>query len=522
MPHWEARSEAMRPFIGSPGKAFIVGATREICARLYEEIVKLRPEWHDEAVDKGVIKVVYSGSPQDSGLIARHVRREALNKVIQKRLRDPDDELQIVIVKDMMLTGFDAPPLHTLYLDRPMKGALLMQTLARVNRTFRGKPSGLLVAYAPLVDNLAAALAEYTETDRKEQPLGKDIDEAVALTTTLIGQLDALCAVYDWRTKVASQQVSWLRAAVKLAGKLRAPETPGNQTEPTLGDRFRTVSAQLARAWTLCAGSQTLDELRQTVKFYEQVRAVMGKLDAQKRQAEGKPIPEDIKRLLSVLVDESTAAGGIVDIYDAAGLPKPSLSELTPEFETKAKRSDNPHLAIEALRALITEEMGVVTRNNLVCQRSFSDRVSELMRKYTNQQLTSAEVIAELIEMAKEVAAEADRGKRFSPPLSHDELAFYDAVAENESAVELQGEDVLAQIARELVVVMQRDTKTDWTVRDDVRAKLRSSIKRLLVKYKYPPDKQPAAIKLVIEQMEDLAPRYAEAARSSGGGTGSD
>jgi type I restriction enzyme R subunit len=514
--HWAARSEAMRPFMESPGKAFIVCATREICARLYDEIIKLRPEWDNhESVDKGVIKVVYSGSAQDPELIVKHVRREGQNKTIQKRLRDADDELQIVIVKDMMLTGFDAPPLHTLYLDRPLKGALLMQTLARVNRTYRGKPSGLLVAYAPLVDNLAAALAEYTETDRKEQPVGRDVDEAVGLTTTLIGQLDQICAGYDWRAKVASRQTSWLQAAVNLAGHLRAPGTPGNQSEPTLGDRFRTLSAQLARAWSLCVGGQTLDELRQTVKFYEQVRVVMGKLDAQQRQAEGKPIPEDVKRLLAVLVDESTAAGSIVDIYEAAGLSKPSLSDLTPEFEAKAKRADNSHLAIEALRALITEEMGVATRNNLVRQRSFSDRVSELMRKYTNQQLTSAEVIAELVAMAKEVAAEGDRGKNFTPPLSHDELAFYDAVADNDSAVEVQGEEVLAQIARELVAVMQRDTKTDWTVRDDVRAKLRSSIKRLLVKYKYPPDKQPAAIKLVIEQMEALAPLYAEQARLS-------
>ncbi len=511
--HWESRSEAMRPFIESPGKAFIVGATREICARLYEEIIRLRPHWHDDAVDKGVIKVVYSGSPQDQGLIAKHVRREGQNKTIQKRLRDADDQLQIVVVKDMMLTGFDAPPLHTLYLDRPLKGALLMQTLARVNRTFRGKPSGLLVAYAPLVDNLAAALAEYTETDRKEQPVGKDVDEAVALTTTLIGRLDEVCGGYDWRAKVASQQSSWLKTAVNLAGHLRAPGTAGNQTEPTLGDHFRALSAQLARAWSLCAGNQTLDELRQTVKFYEQVRVVMGKLDAQQRQAEGKPIPEDIKRLLSVLVDESTSAGGIIDIYEAAGLAKPSLSDLTPEFEVKARDSASPHLAIEALRALLTEEMGVATRNNLVRQRAFSDRVADLMRKYTNQQITAAEVIAEMIAMAKEVAAEGDRGRRFTPPLTQDELAFYDAVADNESAVEIQGEDVLAQIARELVAVMQRDTKTDWMVRDDVRAKLRSSIKRLLVRYKYPPDRQPAAIKQVIEQMEELAPQYADRAR---------
>ncbi|MBI2699336.1 MAG: type I restriction endonuclease subunit R [Mycobacterium sp.] len=506
--HWEARSAAMRPFIDCAGKAFIVGATREICARLYEEIVRLRPDWGHESVDKGVVKVVYSGSAHDSALIAKHVRREGQNKRIQKRLRDPDDELQIVIVKDMMLTGFDAPPLHTLYLDRPLKGALLMQTLARVNRTFRGKPSGLLVAYAPLVDNLAAALAEYTETDRAEKPLGKDIEAAVVETRKLVARLDELCAGYDWRSK--APLVGWLKAAIGLAAYLRAPSTPGNQDTPTLGDQFRTLSSHLARAWSLCAGNETLGELRQTVKFYEQARVVMGKFDAQQRQAEGKPIPEEIKRLLSGLVDASTAGGDIVDIYEAAGLDKPSLSDLTPEFETKAKKSENPHLAIEALRALLSKEMGAATKNNLVRQRGFSERVSELMRKYTNQQLTSAEVIAELIAMAKEVAAEGDRGKKFTPPLSHDELAFYDAVADNESALELQGEEALAQIARELVAVMQRDTKTDWTVRDDVRAKLRSSIKRLLVKYKYPPDKQPAAIKLVIEQMEALAPRYAE------------
>ncbi|OBH30753.1 DEAD/DEAH box helicase [Mycobacterium sp. E342] len=509
--HWEIRSQEMRKFIGAPGKAFIVGATREICAQLYEEIIKLRPHWHDDAIDKGVVKVVYSGTAQDQGLVAKHVRRDAQNKVIQKRLRDPDDELQIVLVKDMMLTGFDAPPLHTLYLDRPLKGALLMQTLARVNRTFRDKPDGLLVAYAPLVENLNQALAEYTKTDREKKPVGKNLDEAVALTEALLGQLDELCSGYDWRAKVAANH-GWMKAAVGLTNYLRSPSTPGNQVEEgesTLAERFRKLANNLSRAWLLCAGSQTLESLRPTVKFYEQARVWMAKFDAQERQAAGKPIPEEIKRMLSTLVYESTASDGIVDIYDAAGLPKPSLSDLGPEFEAKAKQATNPHLAIEALRAALMEESAAATKHNLVRQRTFSVRIAELMRRYTNQQLTSAEVIAELIKMAKEVAAEGNRGAHFSPPLSHDELAFYDAVAQNESAVELQGEDVLAQIARELVGVMQRDTKTDWTVRDDVRAKLRSSIKRLLVKYKYPPDKQPLAIKLVIEQMEDLAPQYA-------------
>jgi type I restriction enzyme R subunit len=232
----------------------------------------------------------------------------------------------------------------------------------------------------------------------------------------------------------------------------------------------------------------------------------MAKFDAQERQAQGRPIPEEIQRLLSGLVAEATATGDVVDIYDAAGMPKPSLSDLGPEFAAKTLRAANPHLAIEALRDLLTEETTKATRNNIVRHRAFSEKLRTLMNKYTNQQLTSAEVIAELIEFAKEVAEEGNRGAHFTPPLNSDELAFYDAVSSNESAVQLQGEDVLAEIARELVGVMRRDIKTDWTVRDDVRAKLRSSIKRLLVKYKYPPDKQPEAIRLVIEQMESMAP----------------
>ncbi len=509
--HWETRSEEMRKFLSSPGKAFIVGATREICARLYDEIVKIRPHWHSGAEDMGVIKVVYSGSAQDQPPVSNHVRRDGQNKVIQARLRDADDDLQIVIVKDMMLTGFDAPPLHTLYLDRPLKGALLMQTLARINRTFRGKPEGLLVAYAPLAENLNKALAEYTDTDRATKPVGKDIDEAVALTTKLISSLDELCAGFPWRSKLDGGSKSWIYAVHGLTNYLRSPNTPGNQVpdrEETLAGSFRKLASQLARAWALCSGSPDIDQLRVPARFYEEVRVWMGKFDAQERQAEGRPVPEEIQRMLSTLVASSTATGEIVDIYDAAGMPKPSLSDLGPEFQAKAQAASNPHLAIEALRAMLMEETGKVTRHNLVRQRAFSERITELMRKYTNQQLTSAEVIAELIEMAKEVSAEGNRGQHFTPPLSSDELAFYDAVSTNESAVELQGEDVLAEIARDLISIMQRDVKTDWTVRDDVRAKLRSSIKRLLVKYKYPPDKQPEAIKLVIEQMEAMAPRF--------------
>lgn len=510
--HWENRSAQMVKFIGAPGKALIVGGTRKICADLYEEIIKLRPDWHSDALDRGKLKVMYSGTAQDKPPISKHVRRSSENKTIQQRLRDPDDELQLVIVKDMMLTGFDAPPLHTLYLDRPLKGALLMQTLARVNRTFRGKPDGLLVAYAPLVDNLTKALAEYTADDRNAKPVGKNVDEAVALTTTLLITLDGICASYDWRSRLNGKPKSWIKAAVGLTNYLRSPQTPGNQVaegEERLSDRYRKLSNQLARAWALSSGSGTFDDLRRRdAAFYEEVRVWMGKFDAQERQAAGRPVPEDIQRMLSALLASSTASGEIVDIYEAAGIPRPSLADLSVEFQAKAQSAANPHLAIEALRALLVEESAKVTRHNLVRQRAFSERIAELMRKYTNQQLTSAEIIAELVELAREVAAEANRGAKFTPPLSTGELAFYDAVSANESAVQLQGEDVLAQIARDLVGIMQRDVKTDWTVRDDVRAKLRSSIKRLLVKYKYPPDKQPEAIRLVIEQMEAMAPHY--------------
>ncbi|MET4002175.1 type I restriction enzyme R subunit [Arthrobacter sp. UYCu511] len=512
--HWEGRRSVMKKFISVPGKAMIVGGTREICARLYTAIVELRPDWHSNELSAGKIKVVYSGDATDTAPVSNHVRRDSLNAIVKARLKDADDELELVIVKDMMLTGFDAPPLHTLYLDRPLKGALLMQTLARVNRTFRGKEDGLLVAYAPLAENLAKALGEYTQSDQANKPVGKNIDEAIALTVTVMGTLRQLLAGYNWKTVLnKGGPKAWINAATGATSYLRDAATPGNapSEDETLASKYRRYSGQLSRAWALCSGAVNLAELKPEVQMYEEIRVWMAKFDAADRQASGEPIPEEIQRLLGELIAGATQSGEVLDIYSAAGMPKPSLDDLTPEFIAKTKAARNPQLAIEALRKLVAEESVATTRNNIVRQRAFSERITELMRKYTNQQLTSAEVIAELVELAKEVAAEANRGQHFTPALNSDELAFYDAVASNESAVEIQGEGKLAEIARQLVTVMQRDIRTDWTVRDDVRAKLRSSIKRLLVINGYPPDSQPAAIKLVMEQMESMAPRFAEA-----------
>jgi len=509
--HWEKRREAMRTFIGGPGKALIVGGTREICANLYDAIIALRPDWHSDALDAGRIKVVYSGTAADQPPISKHVRRDSANAAVKDRLKDPDDELELVIVKDMMLTGFDAPPLHTLYLDRPLKGALLMQTLARVNRTFRGKQDGLLVAYAPLADNLAQALQEYTVTDRERKPVGRDVEEARELALGFVEQIRMLLHGCDWQADLAAGGPrALLRAATRATEFLRDVKRnqPSADDAPGAAARFRKLSGQLARAWALASGSSTLTELRNEIAFYEEVRVWMAKYDARDRQANDQPIPEDIQRLLGALIADATATNDVIDIYEAAGMPRLTLDRLTPEFTAEVQRARNPQLAIEALRAALIDESMAVSRGNLVRQRAFSERIAEIMNRYTNQQLTSAQVIAELVALAKEVAAEASRGEQFSPPLSHDELAFFDAVATNESAVDVQGEDTLAQIARELVAIMRRDVRTDWTVRDDVRAKLRSSIKRLLVKYKYPPDRQPAAIGLVMEQMEAMAPRY--------------
>ncbi|VEI04555.1 Type-1 restriction enzyme R protein [Acidipropionibacterium jensenii] len=523
--HWENRQKLVTPTLqpvdgetdATPhGKGIIVCSTREIAARLYDQIVALRPQWHSDDDTRGVIKVVYSGSASDRPPISNHVRTESANKIIKNRLKDIDDELELVIVKDMMLTGFDAPPWHTMYLDRPLKGAQLMQALARVNRTFRGKQDGLLVAYAPLDANLKAALAEYTQGGARAEETGRDIAEAAAATRRLTEALRGLLSGCGWRPVLEGGGQGASRHAVQMAvDYLRSPHTPGNRVaegQESLKDRFRMLSGQLSRMWALSSGDATLAGLRHEIAFYEQVRGWMAKFDAKEREANGRPIPEEVQRMLRGLVAEATEAGGVTDIYSEVGLDRPDLRSLKPGDAEALSQSATPHLAIEALRDMLITESRAATASNIARRTAFSQRISDLMLRYTNQQLTAAQVLAELISVAGEVQAEADRGKRFSPPLNRDELAFYDAVSQNDSAVQLLGDGVLAEMARELVAVMRRDTRTDWKVRDDVKASLRAAVRRLLRKYKYPPDKQPEAVTRVIEQMEELAPGYQSAA----------
>ncbi|CAL8976567.1 hypothetical protein TESS_TESS_01115 [Tessaracoccus sp. O5.2] len=505
--HWEKRRARMYPEIEGPGKGLIVCATREIAANLYSAIVALRPDWHSDAIDGGRIKVVYSGTASDQPPISDHVRRESENKVIKKRLATAEDPLELVIVKDMMLTGYDSPPLHTLYLDRPLKGALLMQTLARVNRTFRGKSAGLLVAYAPLTDNLAHALAEYTLSDQRERPMGRDVGEAVELARALVEQLRDLVRPVNWRAKLGTPR-GWMDAARLLTAWLRDPRNPGNRVaegHATLTDRYRHLTTQLGRAWALSAGADNLADIADEVRFYVEVRAWVAKLDAAEREADGRPVPEEVARALLAVVEDSTDSRDVIDIYQMAQITPPDFDHLAPSVLEEAQASQNPQLAIEALRAALLLEAARVSGRNLVRQQTFGDRVADVINRYTNGQLTSAEVLLELWRTAEEIASEARRGEQFDPPLGTDELAVYDAVAANDSAMEVLGQPVLGQIARELVEMLRRDAKTDWTVRDDVRASIRAKIKRLLRKYKYPPDRSEEAVKLVVQQMEVLS-----------------
>jgi type I restriction enzyme, R subunit len=514
--HWEARRDAVRPLIGGNGKAMIVCATREICGDLYDRIVALRPEWHDDADDKGRIKVIFSESgPEDKQKpkLAKHLRRPSGVKVVTQRAKDVEDELEILIVQSMLLTGFDAPPVHTMYLDRPIKGASLMQALARVNRVLGDKDNGLLVGYAPITDDLHRALAEYTETDQRDRPVGADIDQAIGYVKDQVAVIEAMLAGCPWREQLAKTgPKSRVNAILLVANFLKDPANADNadpKGEHKLPQRFRLAVQRLERFWSLCSKRSEIEDVRDEIAFFRDVRIHMMQAEANAQKAAGKPVRADVEQYLRMLTASAIEADGVKDIYTMAGLDLPDLTAINEKYLEKLRESEHPHLAIEALRRLVEQEMRKVMKHNLVQRTRFSEALEGLMRRYTNQQLASAQVIAELVAMAREIIAENERGDAFNPALSRDELAFYDAVTTNESAVQEMGDGVLADIARDLVRTLRRDLRTDWSVRSDVRARMRSTIRRLLVKHGYPPDQQPEAVQRVIRQMETFADDWA-------------
>lgn len=511
--HWDARSKQMEELTGWRGKGMVVCASRAIAARLFEEVIRRRPDWKGERDPKsqlltdttGRVRVVFTGNAAtDSDEVADYVRTPAQLKKIQERVTDPGDELELVIVQSLWLTGFDAPPLHTLYLDKRMRGAALMQAIARVNRTWPGKPSGLVVDFQGVIREIKKALAEYSEQDQADPMLGADLAGAVQLVRESHQHIEDILHGCGWRTILAAGGPrSYREALVEVLEFLITPEPGPEPEQATRKQRFMYHSGLLRQAFSLCPTDPRVQDLLPDIRFFETVRKSREKYTADERQEQDTATAADTELLIAQLHASVIAADGVVDIYDAAGLTRPDLSHLDESLLRRLQASRHPNLAIEALRRALLKEIRDTHPRNLTRQESFTSRVRAAMNRYTNGLLTAAEFMKFLIELAREVSA--DRGRAETLGLTEDELAFYDALAADPSAVEKMDDSILARIAHELYEQIRKDVTVDWKLKEQARDRIMARVLRLLRKYGYPPDKQPAAIERVLKQAEDLA-----------------
>ena len=486
--HFETRLEAM------DGKAMVVCMSRRICVDLYRALVRLRPDWHQDDDDKGRLKVVMTGAAADPPDWQQHIRNKARREALAKRFRDAGDPFGIVLVRDMWLTGFDAPSLHTLYVDKPMRGHGLMQAIARVNRVFRDKPGGLVVDYLGLAHELRHALATYTESGGTGQT-ALDQDEAVAV---MLEKYEVCCSLFHgfdrsaWVAGTAAERLALLPAAQE---HILAQENGK--------DRCLAAVRELSQAFALAVPHADAIRIRDDVAFFQHVQAVLAKRAA----GTGKP-EEDLNHAVRQLVSRAVSSEGVIDIFAAAGLEKPDISILSDEFLAEVRGLPQRNLAVELLRKLLTGELSTRRRKNVVQARSFAEMLERTIRKYQNRAVEAAQVIEELIQLARDLREADARGEALG--LSEDELAFYDALETNDSAVSVLGDETLRGIARELVETVRGNVTIDWTLRENVRANLRRLVKRILRKHGYPPDKQEKATRTVLEQAEVLSAAWAE------------
>ena len=485
--HFETRLDAM------DGKAMVVCMSRRICVDLYRALMRLRPAWHHEDDDQGRLKVVMTGAAADPPEWQQHIRNKARREALAKRFRDAGDPFGIVLVRDMWLTGFDAPSLHTLYVDKPMRGHGLMQAIARVNRVFRDKPGGLVVDYLGLAHELKRALATYTESGGSGQT-ALDQDEAVAV---MLEKYEVCCSLFhgfDWSAWVAGT------AAERLALLPAAQEHILAQENGK--DRCVTAVRELSQAFALAVPHEEAIRIRDDVAFFQAVQSALAKRAA----GTGKP-EEDLNHAVRQLVSRAVASEGVIDIFAAAGLEKPDISILSDEFLAEVRGLPQRNLAVELLRKLLTGELSTRRRKNVVQARSFAEMLERTIRKYQNRAVEAAQVIEELIQLARDLREADARGEALG--LTDDELAFYDALETNDSAVSVLGDETLRGIARELVETVRGNVTIDWTLRENVRANLRRLVKRILRKHGYPPDKQEKATRTVLEQAEVLSAGWA-------------
>jgi type I restriction enzyme R subunit len=497
--HFERRLEAM------DGKGLIVCMSRRICVELYNEIVKRRPQWHDEDDAKGGIKVVMTGSASDGPAWQQHIRTKPRREALAKRLKDAKDPLKLVIVRDMWLTGFDCPSLHTMYVDKPMKGHGLMQAIARVNRVFKDKPGGLVVDYLGLAEMLKRALADYTEGDRQETGIPQE--EVVEKLRETMEVVRAMLHGFDYSkffTGKPDQRLAVLAETKEfILQQDRKQPKKGGQKEPDVRTRFMNEVAKLTRLFALAVPHEDALALRDEIAFFQGVRAGFVKLTT---GGPGKTA-EEMDSAIRQLVSKAVASDQVIDIFAAAGLKKPDIGILSDEFLAEIRGMPHRNLALELLQKLLGDEIRARSKKNLIQSRSFAEMLENAIRQYQNRSLESAQVIEQLIALAKEMREAHKRGESLN--LSEDEVAFYDALEVNDSAVKVLGDNTLRAIARELVETVRRNTTIDWTLKESVKANLRRLVRRILNKYGYPPDKQPKAVQTVLEQAELLAKDWA-------------
>lgn len=500
--HWETRREVLA------GKAMIVTMSRRIAVALYDEIAALRPDWVSDDNGAGRLKVVITGSASDDAALQPHIRNKKALRALKNRAKDPGDELELVIVRDMWLTGFDSPSMHTMYVDKPMRGANLMQAIARVNRTFKDKPAGLVVDYLGIAEDLRTALSNYTQRDQDNQELGQDLtDQAIP---GMLEKHEVVCAIlsgFDWRTPLNDgSDKAFLNALSATVDYLLGqhpgpPEHPCTKDDPCLRCRFLNQTRSLVGLFAICAATEQARSILDDVAFFEAVRNQIGKIEGSDRQGPGSDA--ELDTAIQQIVSDAMSGAGVIDIYEEAGLARPDISLIDDDFVRRFETSKNPNLQIELLKRLLSDEITRVGQRNIVAGRDFSDMLGQSLLKYQNHTLDAAAVVAELAALAQHLKDEQARGTRLG--LSEDELAFYDAIHTNESAVIELGDDTLKQIAHDLVRIVRQDAKTDWNVKEQVRAKLRATIKRLLLRYGYPPDQEPTATALILEQAEVIA-----------------
>jgi type I restriction enzyme R subunit len=473
----------------------VVCMSRRICMDLYDQIVKLRPDWYHEDDDKGILKVVMTGNAYEGPRVAEHARNKARREILANRFRNAQDSMKMVLVRDMWLTGFDAPSLHSMYVDKPMRGHGLMQAIARVNRVFRDKPGGLVVDYLGLAHELKAALATYTESGGTGKTAIRQ-EEAVVVMLEKHGICCGLFHGFDrskWVTGTSAERLGLLPPAQEHILAQEDGKT-----------RLLQVVQDLSQAFALSVPHEEALRIRDDVGFFQAVRASIAKRAPGEAKTE-----EELDHAVRQIVSRAVASEGVIDIFAAAGLKKPDISILSEEFLVEVKGMPQRNLAVELLRKLLSGEIRSKRRKNIVQARSFAEMLEETIRRYQNRAIEAAQVIEELIGLARQMREANGRGEALG--LTEDEVAFYDALETNDSAVKVLGDKVLQAIARELVKTVRANVTIDWTVRENVRAQLRVLVKRILRKYGYPPDKQEKATQTVLEQAEVLSQEWATA-----------